>query len=141
MQHGGWEWVSPAGTPPLQQDPLPAGLQLGFGVSVPRGQLGFGRERTAACEFTLCDGCRLRPADSEQRERVWSLLRGLLETYTHLREEDQSFAVEVPMIRAVPYFWGVPGVGGCMESQNVGKGSRLGTLGQLPGAMGAQTCP
>ncbi|XP_032921874.1 Hermansky-Pudlak syndrome 1 protein isoform X3 [Catharus ustulatus] len=36
----------------------------------------------------------LRPADSEQRERVWSLLRGLLETYTHLREEDQSFAVE-----------------------------------------------
>ncbi|KFW66560.1 Hermansky-Pudlak syndrome 1 protein, partial [Pygoscelis adeliae] len=38
----------------------------------------------------------LRPADSEQRERVWSLLRGLLETYSHLREEDQSFAVEVP---------------------------------------------
>ncbi|CAN8216172.1 unnamed protein product [Coccothraustes coccothraustes] len=36
----------------------------------------------------------LRPADSEQRERVWSLLRGLLETYSHLREEDQSFAVE-----------------------------------------------
>ncbi|NXD36307.1 HPS1 protein, partial [Copsychus sechellarum] len=36
----------------------------------------------------------LRPADSEQRERVWSLLRGLLETYTRLREEDQSFAVE-----------------------------------------------
>ncbi|NXA09505.1 HPS1 protein, partial [Sapayoa aenigma] len=36
----------------------------------------------------------LRPADSEQRERVWSLLRGLLETYTYLREEDQSFAVE-----------------------------------------------
>ncbi|NXR21911.1 HPS1 protein, partial [Cinclus mexicanus] len=36
----------------------------------------------------------LRPADSEQRERVWSLLRGLLDTYTHLREEDQSFAVE-----------------------------------------------
>ncbi|NXN72514.1 HPS1 protein, partial [Himantopus himantopus] len=36
----------------------------------------------------------LRPADSEQRERVWSLLRGLLETYCHLREEDQSFAVE-----------------------------------------------
>ncbi|KFO13395.1 Hermansky-Pudlak syndrome 1 protein, partial [Balearica regulorum gibbericeps] len=34
------------------------------------------------------------PADSEQRERVWSLLRGLLETYSHLREEDQSFAVE-----------------------------------------------
>ncbi|NWY44561.1 HPS1 protein, partial [Sylvia atricapilla] len=36
----------------------------------------------------------LRPADSEQRERVWSLLRGLLETYSHLKEEDQSFAVE-----------------------------------------------
>ncbi|NXA19382.1 HPS1 protein, partial [Ibidorhyncha struthersii] len=36
----------------------------------------------------------LRPADSEQRERVWSLLRGLLETYCRLREEDQSFAVE-----------------------------------------------
>ncbi|NXE03597.1 HPS1 protein, partial [Lophotis ruficrista] len=36
----------------------------------------------------------LRPADSEQRERVWNLLRGLLETYSHLREEDQSFAVE-----------------------------------------------
>ncbi|NXT58954.1 HPS1 protein, partial [Pluvianellus socialis] len=36
----------------------------------------------------------LRPADVEQRERVWSLLRGLLETYSHLREEDQSFAVE-----------------------------------------------
>ncbi|XP_050832074.1 BLOC-3 complex member HPS1 isoform X5 [Serinus canaria] len=38
----------------------------------------------------------LRPADSEQRERVWSLLRGLLETYSRLREEDQSFAVEGP---------------------------------------------
>ncbi|NXI41834.1 HPS1 protein, partial [Galbula dea] len=36
----------------------------------------------------------LRPADSEQRERVWSLLRGLLETYSRLQEEDQSFAVE-----------------------------------------------
>ncbi|NXW64508.1 HPS1 protein, partial [Eurystomus gularis] len=36
----------------------------------------------------------LRPADSEQRERVWSLLRGLLETYRRLREEDQSYAVE-----------------------------------------------
>ncbi|NXG78136.1 HPS1 protein, partial [Baryphthengus martii] len=36
----------------------------------------------------------LRPADSEQRERVWSLLRGLLDTYSRLREEDQSFAVE-----------------------------------------------
>ncbi|NXJ70044.1 HPS1 protein, partial [Rostratula benghalensis] len=36
----------------------------------------------------------LRPADWEQRERVWSLLRGLLDSYSHLREEDQSFAVE-----------------------------------------------
>ncbi|XP_031453470.1 Hermansky-Pudlak syndrome 1 protein isoform X2 [Phasianus colchicus] len=36
----------------------------------------------------------LRPADSERRERSWSLLRGLLETYIRLREEDQSFAVE-----------------------------------------------
>ncbi|NXC39669.1 HPS1 protein, partial [Penelope pileata] len=36
----------------------------------------------------------LRPADSERRERTWSLLRGLLETYLRLREEDQSFAVE-----------------------------------------------
>ncbi|KFP60626.1 Hermansky-Pudlak syndrome 1 protein, partial [Cariama cristata] len=36
---------------------------------------------------------------SEQRERVWSLLRGLMETYSHLREEDQSFAVEVPYPR------------------------------------------
>ncbi|NXU49135.1 HPS1 protein, partial [Turnix velox] len=36
----------------------------------------------------------LRPADLEQRERVWSLLRGLLETYSRLREEDQSFVVE-----------------------------------------------
>lgn len=131
MQLGGWEWVSPAGTPPLQWDSLPAGLQLGFGVSVPRGELGFGvsipqREVTATCEFTPRDCCRLRPADWEQRERVWSLLRGLLETYSHLREEDQSFAVEVPRLRAVPYFWGVSRVGDCVESQDVGKGHGLG---------------
>ncbi|XP_053928089.1 BLOC-3 complex member HPS1 isoform X5 [Cuculus canorus] len=44
----------------------------------------------------------LRPADSEQRERVWSLLRGLLETYSRLREEDQSFAVEPAAGNLVP---------------------------------------
>lgn len=44
--------------------------------------------------------------DSEQRERVWSLLRGLLETYLRLREEDQSFAVEVP---CVGNCWSQPG--------------------------------
>uniref|UniRef100_A0A7M4F5H3 HPS1 biosis of lysosomal organelles complex 3 subunit 1 n=1 Tax=Crocodylus porosus TaxID=8502 RepID=A0A7M4F5H3_CROPO len=36
----------------------------------------------------------LRPADSEQRSRVWALLRGLLQTYIRLRDEDQSFAAE-----------------------------------------------
>ena len=86
---GGWEWVSPSRDPPLQQDPLPAGLQLGFGVPVPP------REVTAGSQLTLCGHCRLRPANSEQREHVWNLLRGLLETYSRLREEDQSFAVEV----------------------------------------------
>lgn len=52
-------------------------------------------EVAASSQLTLCGRHRLRPADSEQRERVWSLLRGLLETYSRLREEDQSFAVEV----------------------------------------------
>lgn len=52
-------------------------------------------EVAASSWLTLCGRRRLRPADSEQRERVWSLLRGLLETYSRLREEDQSFAVEV----------------------------------------------
>uniref|UniRef100_A0A8D0H569 HPS1 biogenesis of lysosomal organelles complex 3 subunit 1 n=1 Tax=Sphenodon punctatus TaxID=8508 RepID=A0A8D0H569_SPHPU len=36
----------------------------------------------------------LRPMDSEQRSRVWGLLQGLLRTYSYLRLEDQSFAVE-----------------------------------------------
>lgn len=87
---------------------------------------------TAGSQLTLCGHCRLRPADSEQRERVWSLLRGLLETYSHLREEDQSFAVEVPC----------PGVSvtfgasqGCETVWSPG----LGTSGQLPGAVEAQT--
>lgn len=73
---------------PLQQDPLAAGLQLGT-CSTQGGDI----------YLSDCDHCRLRPADSEQRERVWSLLRGLLETYSRLREEDQSFAVEVPCHR------------------------------------------
>lgn len=88
-----WPWGGGSGclqaeTLPLQQDP-PAGMQLGFGVPIPP------KEVMAGPRFTLCGHCRLRPADSEQRERVWSLLRGLLETYCRLREEDQSFAVEV----------------------------------------------
>lgn len=74
----------------MQQDPLPAGLQLGFGVPVPPGEV------VAGSQLSRSGRCRLRPADSEQRERVWSLLRGLLETYSRLREEDQSFVVEVP---------------------------------------------
>lgn len=117
---GGGSGCLQPGPPPLQWDSLPAGLQLGFGVSIPQ------REVTATCEFTPRDCCRLRPADWEQRERVWSLLRGLLETYSHLREEDQSFAVEVPMLWAVPYFWGVSRVGDCVESQDGGKGHGLG---------------
>lgn len=135
MQHRGAGVGVSSWDPPLcSRTPCLPRPQLGFGVSIPRGELVFGvsvprREVTATYEFTLCDRCRLRPADSEQRERVWSLLRGLLETYSHLREEDQSFAVEVPMLWGVPHFWGVPGVGGCVESQDVGRGGGLGTLG------------
>lgn len=36
----------------------------------------------------------LRPQDTEQRARLWSRLQGLLETYSSLRENDQSFLVE-----------------------------------------------
>ncbi|XP_048362685.1 Hermansky-Pudlak syndrome 1 protein isoform X1 [Sphaerodactylus townsendi] len=36
----------------------------------------------------------LRPVDSEQRAHVWKLFQNLLETYSQLRQEDQSFLVE-----------------------------------------------
>ncbi|KAK7930855.1 hypothetical protein WMY93_007250 [Mugilogobius chulae] len=36
----------------------------------------------------------LRPQDTEQRARLWKQLQSLLETYGHLRENDQSFLVE-----------------------------------------------
>ncbi|XP_059508992.1 Hermansky-Pudlak syndrome 1 protein isoform X2 [Stegostoma tigrinum] len=37
---------------------------------------------------------KLRPQDTEQRLKVWKMLQNLLITYSHLREEDQSFLVE-----------------------------------------------
>ncbi|XP_028324523.1 BLOC-3 complex member HPS1 [Gouania willdenowi] len=36
----------------------------------------------------------LRPQDTEHRARLWKHLQGLLETYSNLRENDQSFLVE-----------------------------------------------
>uniref|UniRef100_A0A8D0E8D3 HPS1 biosis of lysosomal organelles complex 3 subunit 1 n=1 Tax=Salvator merianae TaxID=96440 RepID=A0A8D0E8D3_SALMN len=36
----------------------------------------------------------LRPVDSEQRNRVWSLFQSLLQTHHQLRQDDQSFVVE-----------------------------------------------
>ncbi|XP_054655378.1 Hermansky-Pudlak syndrome 1 protein [Dunckerocampus dactyliophorus] len=36
----------------------------------------------------------LRPQDTEHRARLWKHLQGLLDTYSHLRGNDQSFLVE-----------------------------------------------